>query len=141
MKRKLLLSLGILSLASALLTGYTTNANETETKTEETEFYPQYYPLLMQVTEIEESTGYAYATDNYGSEWAFDREDACMYDLYSCIMNDNGTEEIEDDYIVKMRYVGHPLDFVTEVTSCDTTETGTMINFSDGTGYYIEYGN
>ena len=130
MKKKLI----ALALGLCLLTGCST---EMKAETTESEFEPSYYPLLMQVTEIDD--GIVTAEDSYGTLWSFTMENADINELYSCIMCDNGTEEVEDDTIIKMRYSGQALDFVTEVESCDTTETGVMFNFTNGTGYYIEY--
>lgn len=118
----------LLALLGLSLTGC--NANEMQIPAYE------YYPLLMEVTEIEKETGYAIATDSTGNEWAFDREDSFVGELYACIMNDNGTEEIEDDYIVNMRYSGQATDFI-NIVSYDATETGIFINYDDGSGFYI----
>lgn len=99
MKRKF----AAITLEICLLTGVclltscsTPNATETEMQ-----FEPSYYPLLMQVTEV--NNNIVTSVDSYGSLWVFKRENANVNELYSCVMYDNGTEEIEDDQIVKMR--------------------------------------
>ena len=145
MKRKLILI--FLFLASLALTGClpkTEVRTETES-THETEFEPSYYPLLMQVTEIETETDIITAIDPYGSCWKFISDDAFIGDLYSCIMCDNGTEEVEDHEIVKMRFSGNISDYASEnmidmnsVVSYEETETGILFNFDDGSGYYLE---
>lgn len=111
----------------------------------ETQFEQGYYPLVMVVTEVDTETYVITAEDGNGFEWEFVCDDAYVDDLYSCIMCDNGTEEIEDDEIVRMRYSGQAIDYATEsiidmnsVTGYETTETGIMFNFADGTGYYFE---
>ena len=72
-----------------------------EIKTTEPEFDPSYYPLLMQITEIDD--GIITAIDTYGTSWSFTGTNAKVGDMYSCIMCDKGTEFVEDDTIVKMR--------------------------------------
>ena len=111
----------------------------------ETQFEQGYYPLLMVVTEVDTETDIITAEDGNGFEWEFVCDDAYVNDLYSCIMCDNGTEEIDDDEIVRMRYSGQVMLYATEsmidmenVTGYEKTETGIMLNFADGTGYYFE---
>lgn len=66
------------------------------------------YPRTMVVTEINEEADVVTLTDAVGFEWEFyGVEDWAIGDICSCIMNDNGTENIEDDEIVKTRYNGN----------------------------------
>ena len=118
-----------------LLTGCSTH---TTAKTQtETEFEPSYYPLLMQVTDIK--NGIVTAEDSYGTLWSFTKENANVNELYSCIMYDNGTEEVEDDEIIKMRFSGEIFDYISEsIVDYNATETGILFNFDDGSGYYLE---
>ena len=58
---------------------------------------------------------------------------------------DNGTEETEDDTIEQAKYSGdaffYELKSKTDygnIISYSATESGIMLNMSDGTGYYIE---
>ena len=71
------------------------------------------YPKLLQVTEI--NSGSVYAVDRHGEEWCFVSEDAWVGDLYSCVMSDNGTESINDDEIVAIRFVGEVSEYESEV--------------------------
>lgn len=143
MKRKLL---AVITLGLCLLVGCSSNATTekqfreiAEAEPTETEFEPSYYPLLMQVTEIETETDLITAVDSYGSSWQFISDDTQIGELYSCIMYDNGTEEVEDDEIVKMRASGNVLDYATEsVVGYDVTESGVLLHFENGTGYYLE---
>lgn len=99
-----------------------------------------YYPLLMETTFIDTETNMTEMICQYGHVWEFETEDECVGDLYTFIMCDNGTEEVEDDYPA-----GTITDYATEsmidmetVVDYEVTETGIMFNFADGTGYYFE---
>lgn len=74
---------------------------QTTTTTEE-------YPRTMIVTEVDIEADLVILEDNVGFEWQFyGVEDWEVNDICSCIMNDNGTENITDDSIVMTRYNGN----------------------------------
>jgi hypothetical protein len=64
-----------------------------------------YYPLVATVIEINDDT--VMIEDNNGEVWEFESaEDWQINDICSCIMNDNGTQKIYDDEIVKIKFDG-----------------------------------
>lgn len=66
------------------------------------------YPTTMYVTEIREELDAVILTDTAGNEWEFcGIEDWAIGDICACIMDDNGTEGIEDDRIIDTRYNGN----------------------------------
>lgn len=66
------------------------------------------YPKTMIVTEVNEESDTVILIDNEGFEWEiYGVEDWEIGDIGSCIMNDNGTEDITDDEIVDIRYGGY----------------------------------
>lgn len=66
-------------------------------------FYPQAYI----VTEVDYATDMVEITSTTGFVYTFyGTEDWIVGDLCSCIMFDNGTENITDDIIVTCRYSG-----------------------------------
>lgn len=65
------------------------------------------YPRTMTVTEIDTASDTVILTDYVGHEWSFyGVEDWMVGDICSCIMDDNGTENITDDIIISTRYGG-----------------------------------
>ncbi len=65
------------------------------------------YPRTMVVSEIDAGSDTVVLTDSVGFEWEFyGIEDWQVGDICSCIMDDNGTENIEDDIIVDAKYNG-----------------------------------
>ena len=64
------------------------------------------YPKTFVVTRVTENT--VFCVDFNGLEWAFntDTEDWFVGDFVSAIMNNNGTENIYDDYFVCVKYAG-----------------------------------
>lgn len=79
------------------------------------------YPLTGIVTEVEhmEYTDLITMTTANGNQfsWYADAEDCwSINDLASCIMNSNGTDEVYDDEIVDVHYVG-TLDQLSQYTA------------------------
>lgn len=74
-----------------------------------------YYPtttVISSISEVEVETEKKYwltLEDFNGNEWAYISEDGDWLedDIVNLIMCDNGTEEIEDDIIVYVRYSGY----------------------------------
>ena len=65
------------------------------------------YPLAGIVTGIDRDTDAVEWTDYSGNEWSFyGIEDWMIGDGVAAIMDDNGTENVADDAIVSVRYVG-----------------------------------
>lgn len=74
-----------------------------------------YYPLLMQVVEVDTGTCIATAESRDGNLWQFMSEDAGIGDLYVCIMSDNGTpQDVSDDEIVTLRFAGEVWEYETQ---------------------------
>lgn len=66
-----------------------------------------YYPLTTVVTEINEKEDLVSVTDNNGYVWQFyGVEDWEEKDICSLLMDNNGTENIFDDIIIKAQYGG-----------------------------------
>ena len=66
------------------------------------------YPDTMTVTGIDTEADVVTLTTSSGHMYQFyGVEDWQIGDICSCIMNDNGTETIEDDIIVDTKYSGH----------------------------------
>lgn len=90
----------IITLLMAILSTISANTNE------------EIYPRTMMVNEINIETNTVVLTDSVGYEWKFEGvEDWEVGDICSCIMNSNGTENIEDDIIVNTKYNGRMEDF------------------------------
>lgn len=90
----------IITLLIAILT--TISANTTE----------EIYPRTMVVSETNVETDTVVLTDNTGNVWEFyGVEDWQVGDICSCIMDTNGTQNIEDDIIVDTRYNGQIEDW------------------------------
>lgn len=65
------------------------------------------YPLSGIVTETDYNSDTVTITDCAGMTWQFyGVEDWAVGDIAACIMDDNGTELIFDDEIVKVYYAG-----------------------------------
>ena len=71
------------------------------------EFSFNIYPLCGIVTEINYEEDYIVIEDFYGNIWIFEGiEDWAENDVVAMIMDDHGTERIEDDIIIDIRYCG-----------------------------------
>ena len=69
--------------------------------------HPQKYPMTTVVVHVSRATDTVTVQDFNGNLWQFKGvEDWDIGDICSCIMNDNGTELIDDDKIVKVKYDG-----------------------------------
>jgi len=69
--------------------------------------HPQKYPMTTVVTHVSRTTNTVTVQDFNGNLWQFKGvEDWDIGDICSCIMSDNGTELIDDDKIVKVKYDG-----------------------------------
>lgn len=69
------------------------------------------YPQTMTVVQVDIATDTVTCEDATGNLWQFKGvEDWQVNDIVSMIMNDNGTEEVFDDEIVKVRYNGFRSD-------------------------------
>ena len=65
------------------------------------------YPRVGQVTEINRSWGYVAIKDSVGELWLlYDVDDWAVGDVVSMMLNDNNTDTITDDIIVKAYYSG-----------------------------------
>ena len=90
------------------------------------------YPHTMTVTELKTAEDLVAVTDAVGHTWEFKGiEDWQIGDICSCIMNDNGTEQVEDDIIVDKRYDGNGLNL-----SVAFGEFFTTYEAYDGIQYY-----
>ncbi len=90
----------IIALLMAILSTISVNTNE------------EIYPRTMIVDEINAETNTVILVDSVGYEWEFEGvEDWEVGDICSCIINTNGTENIEDDIIVDTKYNGRIEDF------------------------------
>ena len=70
--------------------------------------YADIYPTTVIIREIDYLNDLVICEDYNGNEWIFEGvEDWDIDDMVSMIMNDMGTEEIEDDEIIMMRYSGY----------------------------------
>ena len=70
------------------------------------------YPMTTVVVDVSQATDKVTVKDTNGNLWQFDgAEDWSVGDIASCIVNDNRTEEIADDEIIKVRYNGTMNDF------------------------------
>lgn len=114
-------------------------------------FYPKKnveYAKTAVVTEISYEEDSVTVTDGNGEIWVFyGCEDWQKGDICSLLMDDKGTELIYDDEILKPIYSGTLSNYITsesdvvdmtEVTGYEVTETGLLLHFEDGTGYYLE---
>lgn len=69
------------------------------------------YPQTMTIVQVDIATDTVTCEDATGNLWQFKGvEDWQVNDTVSMIMNDNGTEEIFDDEIVKIKYNGTRAD-------------------------------
>ena len=67
-----------------------------------------FYPRAMQVTALDYEQDIVTCEDAVGFIWEFyGTEDYEVHDMVSCIMYDNCTENITDDWIVKAQYAGY----------------------------------
>ena len=65
------------------------------------------YPLCGIVIEVNYEEDYITIEDFYGNIWIFEGiEDWAENDVVAMIMDDHGTERIEDDIIIDLRYCG-----------------------------------
>lgn len=65
------------------------------------------YSVAMIVTELDEENDTVIMQDANGNIWSFEGiEDWFVGDLASVMLDKNGTQEIYDDTIVKVRYTG-----------------------------------
>lgn len=65
------------------------------------------YANTMTITELVPETNTVMCEDSTGNIWEFSGiEDYEEGDQVSCILTDNGTENIEDDVILLVRYTG-----------------------------------
>ena len=65
------------------------------------------YPLTTKVVMVDYPTDVVWCKDYNGNVWEFyGCEDWAIGDVASLLMNDNGTENIEDDEIINARYNG-----------------------------------
>lgn len=70
------------------------------------------YPMTTMVVDISQATDKVTVKDANGNLWQFDgAEDWLVGDIASCIVDNNRTEEITDDKIIKVRYNGTIDDF------------------------------
>lgn len=70
--------------------------------------YADIYPTTVIIREIDHMNDLVICEDYNGNEWIFEGvEDWDVDDIVSMIMNDMGTETIEDDEIIMMRYSGY----------------------------------
>ena len=70
------------------------------------------YPMTTVVVDVSQATDRVTVKDTNGNLWQFDgAEDWSVGDIASCIVNNNRTEEIADDEIIKVRYNGTMEDF------------------------------
>lgn len=71
------------------------------------EFSSHIYPSCGIVVEVNYEEDYIVIEDFYGNAWIFEGvEDWIEGDIVAVIMDDNGTEQIEDDIIIDIRYCG-----------------------------------
>lgn len=74
--------------------------------------YKNIYPMTTTVIDVSRATDKVTVKDANGNLWQFDgAEDWDINDIASCIVNDNGTPEIDDDEIIKAHYNGTIEDF------------------------------
>lgn len=65
------------------------------------------YSVTMIVTELDDTTDTVIMQDANGNIWSFEGiEDWFVGDLASVMLDKNGTQEIYNDTIVKVRYTG-----------------------------------
>lgn len=70
----------------------------------------EYYALTTIVAEVDYTTDTVVCVDSTGNAWAFTGcEDWLVDDVCSLMMCDQGTDNIEDDTIVSVRYSGYTL--------------------------------
>lgn len=97
----------IAGLVSALLIGTSGAFNVSDGTTEITikANSEGLYSKLFVVTETDSISDTVWLTDCNGNSWGWlGIEDIEVGDYYSAVMNDNGTTEIKDDFIVSLRY-------------------------------------
>ncbi len=74
--------------------------------------YKHFYPMTTTVIDVSQTTDRVTVKDANGNLWQFDgAEDWSVGDIASCIVDNNRTEEIADDKIIKVRYNGTIDDF------------------------------
>ena len=92
----------VVGLTSYLASTDLLRSTKTTTKVEET-----VYALTTKVVMIDYSTDIVWCKDYKGNIWEFyGCEDWAIDDIASLLMNDKGTEKIEDDEIIGARYNG-----------------------------------
>jgi len=65
------------------------------------------YPMSGIVTEVNHQEDHVIVTDSTGNKWEFNGiEDWQEGDIAAMVMDDNGTEEIYDDKIINIHYIG-----------------------------------
>lgn len=68
---------------------------------------PSFYPMSGWVTEIDRGSDTVVFEETNGNIWEFrGAEDYEVGDLISCIMSDNGTSDVRDDVVLKVRFCG-----------------------------------
>ena len=99
-----------------------------------------YYPETMIVSNLDYESDLVTLTDANENTWTFTGcEDWMIGDFADLIMDDMGTENIYDDEIISIRYSGfYDTKIFEAVVGWETSNTGILLNFADGTGYYIE---
>lgn len=131
MKKKIIVSLSIATIAI----GQTAAAAPAVP-----ELTKNYYPDTMIVSDLDYEKDLVTLADATGNIWTFAGcEDWMIGDLAALIMDDMGTENIFDDQIVSIKYSGYyDTKILASVVSWEATDTGILLSFEDGTGYYIE---
>lgn len=66
------------------------------------------YGLTTVVVNVSEANNKVTCQDFNGNLWQFEgTEDWCVNDIATFVMNDKGTDKIEDDEIINIRYNGY----------------------------------
>lgn len=112
------LAIGVVT-AAAVAIGATTLAlgsSEQVNRTAEVPTYEvprNYYPLTTVVTEINHAEDLVTVRTSSGYKYQFHGvEDWWPGDLCSCLMDNKGTAQIDDDIILMKRYCGVPSSFI-----------------------------
>lgn len=83
----------------------------TATITAQAQTKGEIYPTCGIVTEVDEASDTVTFTEQNGNMFAFGGcEDWQEGDIIAATMDDNGTEEVYDDYIIDVRYAGYKED-------------------------------
>lgn len=128
-----------ITLAAATLTLGTTAAAHPAEGTPDLE--NSYYPTTAMIIDLDYDTDTVTLEKATGFTYTFTGcEDYCVGDLVSLIMDNMGTlDTIEDDQIISHRYSGYyDTKILDQVVGFDATDSGVLLHFEDGTGYYIE---